>query len=309
MKLFEEYQRLINNLPHPKGTFTLTQDNSRNFGDYIFNSTNIYFGFDVLQSNNCSHVFDCKECKECIDCTELYQCQKCYDSVQSYKSFGLYYCDYCAACIECYFCLRCKELQNCFGCVNLENKQYCIFNKQYSKEEYTRKIQELLRDPPSENIRKLYVHANNYPAPEKALPRRTPNINAPYGDYIYRAINCYYCFNGTTLTGCGYMFDSNFMGNSWDCSRSNKCIECYECLDTHESNNSIWLINCHKCTDSIHCYWCRNCQDCLGCVNLENKSYCILNRQLDKETLMEVKKVLKQNINTDLAQYLNNNID
>lgn len=304
MRLFEEYQKLINSLPHPTGTFTLTQDNSRNFGDYIFNSTNIYFGFDVLDSNNCHYVFDSIECKDCIDCTHLYQCQRCYDCVQSYKSFDLSYCDYCAACIECYFCLRCKELQNCFGCVELINKQYCIFNKQYSKEEYKQKVQELLKDPPSKNLKKLYELAKDYPAPHKALPRRTPNINSPYGNYIYRSINCYYCFDGTTLTSCGYLFDSNFMENSWDCSRCNKCIECYECLDTHESNNSFFLLNCLKCADCIHCYSCRNCQNCIGCVNLENKQYCILNRQLDKSTFDTAKNLFEQDINTDLSPYL-----
>ncbi len=29
-----------------------------------------------------------------------------------------------------------KRSSNCFLCVNLENKKYCILNKQYSKEEY-----------------------------------------------------------------------------------------------------------------------------------------------------------------------------
>jgi hypothetical protein len=30
----------------------------------------------------------------------------------------------------------CYSSSNCFGCAGLRNKQYCIFNKQYSKEEY-----------------------------------------------------------------------------------------------------------------------------------------------------------------------------
>lgn len=33
-------------------------------------------------------------------------------------------------CISSHFC------ENCFGCVGLKNKKYCIFNKQYSEEEY-----------------------------------------------------------------------------------------------------------------------------------------------------------------------------
>jgi hypothetical protein len=29
-----------------------------------------------------------------------------------------------------------RRSKNCFGCVSLRDKQYCIFNKQYTKEEY-----------------------------------------------------------------------------------------------------------------------------------------------------------------------------
>ena len=32
------------------------------------------------------------------------------------------------------FC--CQNVANLFGCVGLKNKQYCILNKQYTKEEY-----------------------------------------------------------------------------------------------------------------------------------------------------------------------------
>jgi CxxC-x17-CxxC domain-containing protein len=34
------------------------------------------------------------------------------------------------------YCDYCRTSQNIFGCVGLRSKQYCIFNKQYTKEEY-----------------------------------------------------------------------------------------------------------------------------------------------------------------------------
>ncbi len=34
------------------------------------------------------------------------------------------------------YCINCHNSSNLFGCVGLRKKQYCIFNKQYSKEEY-----------------------------------------------------------------------------------------------------------------------------------------------------------------------------
>lgn len=42
----------------------------------------------------------------------------------------------CVSCINTYYSQLLDSCLNCFWCVWLRNKQYCIFNKQYSKEEY-----------------------------------------------------------------------------------------------------------------------------------------------------------------------------
>ena len=34
------------------------------------------------------------------------------------------------------YCVNCHGTNDCFGCVGIRKKQYCIFNKQYTKEEY-----------------------------------------------------------------------------------------------------------------------------------------------------------------------------
>jgi len=44
----------------------------------------------------------------------------------------LLYCDYCMNC------------QNCFGCAGLKNQQYCILNKQYTKEEYEKLVPQII---------------------------------------------------------------------------------------------------------------------------------------------------------------------
>lgn len=41
----------------------------------------------------------------------------------------------------CYFMINCSD---CFGCVGLRNKQYCILNKQYTKEEYQRLVPKII---------------------------------------------------------------------------------------------------------------------------------------------------------------------
>ncbi|MBU2578977.1 hypothetical protein KKA09_02570, partial [Patescibacteria group bacterium] len=41
------------------------------------------------------------------------------------------------------YCLNCFNCENCFACVSLRNKSYCIFNKQYSKQEYFKILDEI----------------------------------------------------------------------------------------------------------------------------------------------------------------------
>jgi hypothetical protein len=53
--------------------------------------------------------------------------------------------------IDSQYCMNCHSSSNLFGCVGLRKKEYCIFNKQYSKEEYEdlkRKIIEHMKAMP-----------------------------------------------------------------------------------------------------------------------------------------------------------------
>jgi len=45
-------------------------------------------------------------------------------------------CKYCKHCEDCEDCEDCKDCKYCEDCAWLSNKQYCISNKQYTKEEY-----------------------------------------------------------------------------------------------------------------------------------------------------------------------------
>jgi hypothetical protein len=38
------------------------------------------------------------------------------------------------------------EIDNCFGCVSLRKKKYCILNKQYTKEEYEELKEKIIED-------------------------------------------------------------------------------------------------------------------------------------------------------------------
>lgn len=61
----------------------------------------------------------------------------------------------------------CDYVQNIFGCIGLQNKSYCILNKQYTKEEYEKLIPQIIKsmnDTPYTNSRGIvYRYGEFYP--------------------------------------------------------------------------------------------------------------------------------------------------
>ncbi|MDD3793948.1 MAG: hypothetical protein PHI37_03990 [Candidatus Gracilibacteria bacterium] len=133
--LIDKYSKLI--LPQ-KSNQNLFSENV--IGNYIKNSQNIYYGFDldnVKDSKYVGWLFDSKNCYDVYDwgntAENCYECHKVGNQVSN-----TYFSAFCLSNISnllyCYDVVN--NSSNCFGCVGLNNKQYCILNKQYTKEEY-----------------------------------------------------------------------------------------------------------------------------------------------------------------------------
>ncbi len=118
----------------------------------IFKSVNVT-GDNIEQSKNCKECFDvmgnAEDSKYCVWSSD--GMKTCYDSGPgsggkselTYETISVGVvnsrCGLCATIWysnDVWYSYNCHSCQYCFGCVNLRNKKYCIFNKQYSKEEY-----------------------------------------------------------------------------------------------------------------------------------------------------------------------------
>lgn len=106
-------------------------------GDYLFECKNVRDSFVIYQSENSRYCVANLGLKDCYDafesgfnCELQYECHACNRSPRvrfssiSYDNHDLEYSEVC------------HDSTNLFGCIGLRNKQYCILNKQYTKEEY-----------------------------------------------------------------------------------------------------------------------------------------------------------------------------
>ncbi len=130
-------QELFLTQPH-KALQGESKENS--LGDHLFNAKDAYYCFDckdIQDSRYCAKVS--LQVKSCMDYCSwgdkaelVYQCSSSGDNAYNIK-----FCTTCTTNIrDLEYCDLCTQSQDLFGCVGLKKKQYCILNKQYSKEEY-----------------------------------------------------------------------------------------------------------------------------------------------------------------------------
>ena len=108
-------------------------------GDYLIQCKNARHCFDSEQLWDCSNIIRAfLPAKNSMDCEEIGEAERCYEcSCVGYNAFSVFFSSNCLDQINdllyCTYCFHCK---NCFGCVGLRRKEYCILNKQYTKEQY-----------------------------------------------------------------------------------------------------------------------------------------------------------------------------
>lgn len=126
-------------------------NNSNASGDYVFNSKDTFYSYEV------GYCQDCKYChflfvfptKDSYDFTmwggnseRTYECMGtgggqrnvkfCFNSWS--QADGLEYCWY----------INNAKNSNLFGCIGLRNKEYCVLNKRYTKEEYEKLVPKII---------------------------------------------------------------------------------------------------------------------------------------------------------------------
>lgn len=105
-------------------------------GNYIFNSKNCFDCFQISENEDCSYNIQTTTSKDCYDMNYTEENELCYEYLGNYRNYKALFSAICYGCSEVWYCDYCTNCKNCFGCAGLQNKEYCIFNKQYSKEQY-----------------------------------------------------------------------------------------------------------------------------------------------------------------------------
>ncbi len=265
------------------------------------------FNGNCENSQYCNHVGEMKDCylvfaswasqktlysdqvwgeDTCVDMLETASCTGCYEMIQSTNCFNTKYSMNVERCNDSWFLFDCKDCTDCIGCTNLRNKQYCIFNVQYSPEEYEKKKAALNLNTRSgiegaqkkfNEMKKNAIHRfANLIKCEDSTGDNLLGAKNSHDCFVLREniVDCAYCINGgSTLID---VYDGYGVGAQMERG--------YYCVDSGvQGGDLIFGIVVWGCQYAYYNYNCHACFEIIGCTGLRNKKYCILNKQYSKE--------------------------
>lgn len=132
MKAFREFQKKC----PVRATTVFNSENV--LGSSVFESRNVFIGFDIVSSEDAMYCTMCDMSKDTLDCDFTYYGERYYYSVSSSSSMNVYFSFMSlSGTTDVYYSMEVfNNSQNLFGCIGMKKNQYCILNKQYTKEEW-----------------------------------------------------------------------------------------------------------------------------------------------------------------------------
>jgi CxxC-x17-CxxC domain-containing protein len=163
-------------------------------GDFLINCKNCTDCYDMNDSEDCKYVVVGVNVKDLMDCSNMYLKQElAYQVLGTIDIYDCIFCLYPFYSQHLIYCENCWSSKYLFGCVGLRHKEYCIFNKQYTEEEYNQLVPKII-----EQMKRTGEWGKYFPIKNSPLPYN----NTVAHDYLpltadqAKAIGCYWLETG-----------------------------------------------------------------------------------------------------------------
>jgi hypothetical protein len=298
---FEQYARLFDTVPKVSAfNDYMTLVNSP-YVNMTSQSKNCYLTSHADHNEDCSYASGLKFSKDCLDVTMVQKSEFVYDSLNIVQGYRNFYCMDCENSNGIYFSKNLAGCHDCFGCVNLRNKSYYIFNQPRTKEQYARQLQNF----------NLGSYRSMLPLREKtfALWKNFPNKyyhgfqnHNVSGDYVYHSKNTFSSYEMIETEDCKYcQFLSTKMSK-----------DCYDYTEWGENASLVYEslvsgigINAVKFSSTVYnnshdveySFYLSDCQYVFGCAGLRHNKYCILNKQYSEAEYKALREQIIRHMN------------
>lgn len=281
---FEQFKELWEKVP----LLALSNSNATNseYCNVADQSKDSYMTSGSFKIENTLYSNRVYEVKDSMDLYVGFRDELCYKDVHCSDCYRVFWSKQCIGCTDSYFLYDCRNCSHCLGCTNLRNKQYCIFNEQYNKEDYVEKIEEfdLGSSKQIEKLQKEFKNIYLKSIHKYAVILKSVNV---IGDNVSDAKNCEVCFDITEgAEDCKYIHWGGLQTKDvYDGGPGVGIIDLsYEVVDTGLQGSNIAFANVVYGSHHIrYALFCHNSSNIFGCIGLRNKNHCILNKQYTKE--------------------------
>lgn len=250
--------------------------------NFWMNSKNCYMCQSPLMAENCYYSYTPLESKNVVDWYLMTYSENCYESIWSPKCYKLFYSQALQESSDCYFSYYLKNCKYCIWCVDLDWKEYHIFNEKVSKEEYEEKLKEIFSS--YKNVEKFKKEFEKFKTkfPLKAtFSILSENCFWSWFQHSRNLIECYDCID---------LENSLYCSLAWNWTSN--IVDTYAVwLNSTHVYDSIWISWSHKSAfwffssvkDSYYFSDSRYVNNSLFISWLRNKEYCIFNKQYTKK--------------------------
>lgn len=140
-------------------------------GDNLENTKNCKNCFNVSSGvKDCGNIWLAySEVTNCYDCDHFGRnSQDSYQASTIYPGSKILFSRFIFESHDVSYSYNCHNCSYLFGCIGLRNKHYCIFNKQYEKEEYFKLVEKLINHmnemPYKDKLENLYKYGDFFPS-------------------------------------------------------------------------------------------------------------------------------------------------
>ncbi len=211
-------------------------------GEFTFQSRNTKEGYIVNYADHCKwcQFITVASSKDCYDYSGWgNNAELIYEStVVGENSSSVYFS------VECWpdslnlqYCYYNITGKNNFGCVNLKRKQYCVLNKQYTKEEYEKLkvqiIEDMKKNPYIDKLGRRFFYGEFFPPEMSKFPYNKSNAMRFFPKNKEEALKEGYSWEEEEVKEYKTSVDSSFLPDTikeTDESILNETIKCSTCI-------------------------------------------------------------------------------
>ena len=291
---FEQYKELLSKVP--LANVGNTNCINSPYGNHNADCKNCYLVYASYLNEDVMYSQGAANLKTCLDTYSIMKSENCYEDILSSTLYNTHFSYDSDDSLNSYFLKTCINCNDCIGCINQRNKKYCIFNRQYTKEDYEKEKSKF----DFGDYRVLIDFQKQYKKFILDFPHRYAGIIKSVnctGDNILNSKNVKQSFDIY-----GDIEDSKYVAHGLGAKDSYDIYGfgagaylLYEGVDIgiKGSNNYFGVLN-HGCIDTFYTYMCYNSKNLFGCIGIRKGEYCIFNKQYTKE---EYEKIVPKIIN------------